>query len=375
MFKRVIYILRAFVLGIIVYLLTCDNPLSAPVSGKYTLRQQSAALNIATRISNTLEESGTHGPVYDGIPLAGNIQDVSNKHVSYDLLKESVWYRHVNDSLAYITGVQPGENILEIGSGTGASTAVLLDKIGSEGNITALEPNEAYLNIAQKTFKNRPVEFILAGAEEIDEVMKNKPPVDSAFIFNAIHLINGHGGLFSSLSRVIAHGGILAFNTVYFQDSNSDFKKRQKHMLIKMLRYAKEKGKDIKTKSRPKITVCSIMDYETALISAGFEVISITREKVRISLSDIENFYRDDTATDYILPLLTSEEREQIITKIVRDEIKQVRAQGRDYIEGEWLFVTARNTNPALSRIGFGNSPDEISILKKNHAFAISGAA
>ena len=372
--KHIRCIFKVFVLFIAVFFFTHDYLLFAQTLDKYTLREQSAALYTSTEISNTFKGASSFGAYYDK-SSTDNIQDTHDRYVSYNILKESPWYRYINESLANISGIKSNENILEIGAGPGTSTTVLLDKIGHKGKIIVLEPNSKYLNIATKMLRNEPVEFILASAQEAGSVMKDRQPVDRVFMFNTVHFIDKYKIFFDNLSRIIKTEGVLAFNTAYFTENESQFKKSQRRIFIKILRNAKEKGKDIKTKGRLKIRINSIKDYEAALTASGFEIIEIKRKKVKIPVSDIENFYRDNIITDYISPFLTPEEREQFIIKIVRQEMDLAHDNGREYIEGEWLLVAARNKKPVLNNSKFSRRIDERFILEKRHAYAITSAA
>ncbi len=313
----------------------------------YALRSESTALSFQTDISDSLK-----GPDKPGLNQDKTSSCISSEDVPYSRLGESNWYNELNAYLAGMTGVHPGEQIIEIGAGTGASTAVLLDKMEHRGKIIALEPNPEYLDIAVRVFKDEPVKFILANAQETNSMMRGRLPADKAFLFNAMHLIDGHETLLDDISEIIKPDGTLAFNTAYFKENNSEFKKVQRRIFVKLLRNAKVVGKNIMTNNRTRFKVRSIEHYEEALKKAGFEIVGLKRRAVKIPFLDIKDFYSDKSVTDYIAPSLTLEEREEFIMRLVMDEINLARDKGRDHIEGEWLYIVAKNLNgknePAL---------------------------
>lgn len=268
---------------------------------------------------------------------------INSESVTYYRLGKSSWYKELNAYLADMTGIHSEERILEIGAGPGTSTTVLLDKIDHQGKIIALEPNSEYLNIAAEALKDKPVEFILSNVQEANNMIRDKLPVDRVFLFNAIHVIKGHEALFNDLFAIIRPGGTLAFNTTYFQENHSGFRKMQRRIFVKLLRNTRAMGKDITTKDRARLQMRSIKDYEKALKGTGFEIVALEHKTVKIPLQDVVNFYRDKSVTDYIAPLLTHKEREELIMRLVMDEINLARDKGRDHIEGEWLFIVAKN--------------------------------
>ncbi|MDP8297065.1 MAG: methyltransferase domain-containing protein [Candidatus Orphnella occulta] len=308
----------------------------------HALRAESAALSVSADMVALFEEQDKSGPHQEKSFSAGI---KGGGLVTYDRLGESSWYKWLNASLADMAGLHPGERILEIGAGPGISTAILLDKMKHRGKIIAIEPNSKYLDVAAVKLKNEPVELILANVQEASNRIGNQLPVDKAFLFNSIHVIKGHETLFDSLFEIVKPGGILAFNTAYFRENNNEFRKMQRRIFVKLLRNTKAIGKDIITKDRDRLQMRSVKNYEESLKNAGFEITSLERKIVKIPFLDIETFYRDKSVTDYIAPLLTAAEREELIMPLVMDEINLARKKGKNYIEGEWLYIVSRNTN------------------------------
>ncbi|MBI3700788.1 MAG: methyltransferase domain-containing protein [Afipia sp.] len=75
----------------------------------------------------------------------------------------------VLDILIERAKIKPGERVLDIGCGCGASTFVLAQKTGSSGHVTGLDISEPMLGRARElTPQGAPIDFVLADATVYD---------------------------------------------------------------------------------------------------------------------------------------------------------------------------------------------------------------
>jgi SAM-dependent methyltransferase len=64
--------------------------------------------------------------------------------------------------------LKPGESVLEVACGDGASTAILAGRVGPEGRVVASDLLPAYLDLARQTVGDRPhVEYVAAGIDAL----------------------------------------------------------------------------------------------------------------------------------------------------------------------------------------------------------------
>jgi signal transduction histidine kinase/ubiquinone/menaquinone biosynthesis C-methylase UbiE len=299
------------------------------------------ATSIHVRIEGTASEK-----------LALGTQTVSTSGsggVTYGEFAQAPWYKKANIFLAKIAGVKPGERVLDVGAGTGASTAILLKAMVYKGEIIALDPNSEYLKIAAESLRGSPVRFVSGRAEEAKDRIKDMAPVDRAFMMNTIHLVDDPRKAFSDIYELLIPDGIIALNTAFFSENSSDMPRMIKRVLLKLARKAKQAGiaDDIFAGHKP-MTIRSIEEYVRLLQDAGFDIVEIKRKSVNIDFASIKHFYRDAAVTSYIAPSLRTEEREALIISSLNEVIEELRSKGRSYVEGEWLNIVARKKTNAI---------------------------
>jgi len=129
--------------------------------------------------------------------------------------QHGVW-KEVTDAFFDRLNIQKGWKILDAGSGPGYVSMDLLERVGTGGEITALEPSEMYLNY----FKNycsennlQNVKFI-NGTVESSELPENY--YNLIFARWVIGFVSDPDLFISKLRKSLAPGGIIAFEDYAF---------------------------------------------------------------------------------------------------------------------------------------------------------------
>ncbi|MBN1834582.1 MAG: class I SAM-dependent methyltransferase [Spirochaetales bacterium] len=87
-------------------------------------------------------------------------------------------YPHLIQKVVDRMDIQPGESILDLGSGTGRNDCLMARKIGREGRILGLDISDEMLSLSRKRcrayanieFREQRVETLLSYQEEFDKV-------------------------------------------------------------------------------------------------------------------------------------------------------------------------------------------------------------
>jgi ubiquinone/menaquinone biosynthesis C-methylase UbiE len=109
-----------------------------------------------------------------------------------------------------------GPRIVDLACGPGAITELLLARMRehTRGIIYAVDPSLAELDRARRRIASGIVRFVHGSAENLSRLV---PQVDVVVFCNAVHLIADKERVFREIRSVLGPGGVLAFNTTYFQ--------------------------------------------------------------------------------------------------------------------------------------------------------------
>lgn len=103
---------------------------------------------------------------------------------------------------------QPGEHVLDIGCGTGASSLALSELVGADGHVTALDISEPLLDLARARAKGcRNLDFVLGDAQVHPFDAESADLVISRF---GVMFFDDPVAAFANLLSATRHGGRLA---------------------------------------------------------------------------------------------------------------------------------------------------------------------
>lgn len=142
--------------------------------------------------------------------LGANDYELNRLHFQH-----GVW-KGITDDLFNRLNVQPGWKILDVGSGPGFVSFDLMERVGTTGEITALEPSQLYLDhfknyAADKGWKNTKA---INGIAETAELPENY--YDLIFARWVIGFVPDPELFISKLMKALKPGGIIALQDYAF---------------------------------------------------------------------------------------------------------------------------------------------------------------
>ena len=104
--------------------------------------------------------------------------------------------------------VEKGATVLDLGCGTGYLTKVLSERVGPEGKVVAVDPDEERLKIAREKYSARNIEYIQA-----DDEIFSPGQYDLIFSNIVIHWIRDKEAVLKRVYKNLRIGDCFAFTT------------------------------------------------------------------------------------------------------------------------------------------------------------------
>jgi len=142
----------------------------------------------------------------------------------YDLMNDlmslgvhRLWKRH----FIAISGIQPGQRVLDLAGGTGDIAALMSQQVGVQGSVVLSDINDAMLTVGRQRMEDRGlvgnIEYSLANAEQLPFADAEFDAVTIAF---GLRNVTDQPAALQEMFRVLKPGGramILEFSKVRFE--------------------------------------------------------------------------------------------------------------------------------------------------------------
>jgi ubiquinone/menaquinone biosynthesis C-methylase UbiE len=157
---------------------------------------------------------------------------------TFDPFARHRFYHDVNQSLVHqaigrLDADRPrGERVrvVELASGTGAVTELILDeleRLGRPATVAGVEPSAEAIAIARENLDRRGVTFVQGDASDLGRAA---PEADIVFFCNAIHLVPDKGAVLRKIARVLAPHGFFACNSSFYDGAYAPGSERFYHL-------------------------------------------------------------------------------------------------------------------------------------------------
>jgi SAM-dependent methyltransferase len=112
--------------------------------------------------------------------------------------------RLLSPQMADLAGIRPGQDALDVGAGTGALTAELVERLGA-AHVTAIEPSDAFVSALRERFPDVRIEHGSAEALPFPD-----DTFDAAIAQLVVHFMKDPARGIAEMARVTRPGGAIA---------------------------------------------------------------------------------------------------------------------------------------------------------------------
>ena len=233
--------------------------------------------------------------------------EVEDEPLSFEHFEKLPEYHSVNREFVEKIPIKNHQTIVEVASGRGKVTGLLLEK-APEVKIICIEPESKYLVAAQEQFARPNVYFVQGRVEDLSQILAKE--VDGVVIGNAIHNFCQKQKVIEAVYKVLKPGGFFAFNSAFAKEG---VPAGEKPFYLRWMVRAKRRLQEIAKTCPDIITIerraearnqLSLVEYKALLEESGFKIIIDENEVttcVNLTLDACQAISKDP---DFILCLL-----------------------------------------------------------------------
>lgn len=233
---------------------------------------------------------------------------------SFNPFAQHQFYTEVNrtlveQALAALDQTRPSGaplRLVELASGTGAVTELILDalaRLGRSATLVSIEPSSTALAIARDRLAGRPITFVQGDVSTAGSAMES---VDAAFCCNALHLMDDKDACVAALAKALIPGGILAFNTTFYEGAYVAGSQPFYYALMRQsLAWLRAHHPEARVAHHSKTTArqwLSAQDYRDLVGRQGLDVIILEEKPVEFSLRAVQDIGRYSLFIEGALP-------------------------------------------------------------------------
>ena len=142
----------------------------------------------------------------------------------------------------------PGRQVIvDLGCGPGAVTELILERTSAQQPrplVIGVDPSPSALAKARAAISSKWAEFKQGSAEWLSKLVKS---ADAVVFLNAIHLIPDKLQVLKEIRRVLKPGGLLAFNSTFFNGAYVEGTGRfWRRWIVRSVQVLREKGIEVK---------------------------------------------------------------------------------------------------------------------------------
>lgn len=247
--------------------------------------------------------------------LAGNAPDL------YERVMVPLWFGRWAKALLQELALQPGENVLDVACGTGVTTRLAKQLVGSLGQVTGLDINASMLDRAQELAKTQDIEWLESDVIAID---RPENSYDVVLSQHGYHYFPDKPAALAEFLRLLAPGGRMAFS---IWEGHSPYTTAicnavERHLSLESA-----------TKQRAQRQTPPAKDLLEQVRAAGFVDVHVKRQELMIDVPLAPEFVPNHLGA---MPIAAAFQALPDAKK--QDLIDDVEAELADYVQGQRLI-------------------------------------
>jgi ubiquinone/menaquinone biosynthesis C-methylase UbiE len=254
-------------------------------------------------------------------------------------------YQEINQSLIDALDLHDGDLVVDLGCGDGAISQILLDRHGDRLRIWAIDPDREMLSDARTLLGGR-VGTCAATAEEFGELF---PPgsCSAVVMANTLHLVADRHAVYDNVRRVLAPGGVFAFNsTFYLSDDLRPSTAYAMALGFEARSLARRRGMTLPpfSQKNPDAQLAKMLppvdQLADELRSVSFDVVRAEERPWVLDTGFLSSFMTAPYQAATVLPGLDL----AVAVDLIREASEKVAAKRPDPVPRPWLTVVGRRS-------------------------------
>ncbi|MEX0763111.1 MAG: methyltransferase [Dehalococcoidia bacterium] len=271
----------------------------------------------------------------------------SNEEYSFSAFSSLPFYTGINSRLLDLAEVGKQRRIIDLGCGTGGVTKLILDRLQAarETVIYAIDHSSIALRAAVTDLGDRrdaAVRFVQAEVQQLSDAVREQ--VDAIVYCNSIHYVPDKEQLLRQIRVKLEPGGILAFNTSFFEGSHPpESHEFYRRWMMKSLRILKRDhgimpDKSKKVEARVQLTP---EEYESLLERSGFRVVKQEIAQVEVPISGWHHISGFSDWIEGIMPGVPLDKGRESLQKGLEEVWSDMNLET---VPRRWMSVSAART-------------------------------
>ncbi len=124
--------------------------------------------------------------------------------------EKTTMYQELSRAMLKHAGLRPGMRVVDLGCGTGVTSQAILEALGTEGQVYAVDLSGPMLALARQQLNSPQVSFIQADAGDFADLVE--PPVDRILCSSVFWQFRHKPQVLAQIRQVLAPDGLFVFN-------------------------------------------------------------------------------------------------------------------------------------------------------------------